>query len=112
MSQSWPPLPRDTGWVAVTSFLNGWSATVPVYYRVLNGVVFWRGVLSGGSTGPCMNIPDRAQPDPASAGSLHWLTNELGSTTAGARITAWGLTQFHATAGQNPTLAGIIYPAV
>src|SRR5690606_4504525 len=35
-------LEADTGWVQITTFVNGWTAIDPVFYRVLGGIVFWR----------------------------------------------------------------------
>jgi hypothetical protein len=38
----------DTGWIAVTSFANGYSGN-SVAYRKMNGVVYLRGNISGGT---------------------------------------------------------------
>jgi hypothetical protein len=39
----------DTGWIAVSSFANGFSAVAAVAYRKINNVVYMRGNVTGGT---------------------------------------------------------------
>jgi hypothetical protein len=41
----------DTGWIAVSSFANSFSAVAAVAYRKINNVVYLRGSLTGGTAG-------------------------------------------------------------
>jgi hypothetical protein len=45
------PILSDSTWIRVTSFLNGYTAAQPVYYRRINGIVYLRGQLYNANPG-------------------------------------------------------------
>jgi hypothetical protein len=96
----------DTGWIQITTFVNSWTATDPVYYRRLNGVVYWRGTLSGGTSAAMFTIPAGFRP--VSAGAF--LCANGTSTTVFSRV-GLGTTTLNGSSGTTPVLNGVSYPA-
>lgn len=65
----WVRIVADTGWVNLT-LINGWTnVTGTAQYRRINGVVYLRGRLTGGSTGVCANLPAGCRPSV----DAHWI---------------------------------------
>jgi Siphovirus ReqiPepy6 Gp37-like protein len=87
----------STAWIAVTSFSNSWTATTPVFYRKLNGVIYLRGALTGGTTGTAFTLP--AGFTPVGGGSF---VVANGSSTTPITITSAGAVQL--VAATTPTL--------
>lgn len=105
---TWQGRIEDTGWVTVTPFLNSWVAngSYPVTVRRVNGVIYWRGRLQGGSAGPAVNIPAGFSP----ANDMLFSGVDGGSATARAWIFVRSLGQIQLTTGQAPQLDGVCYP--
>ena len=93
----------SSAWVAVTSFTNSWTATTPVFYRKLNGVVYIRGTVTGGSTGAAFTLPAGFRPV---ADSPFSVVNGAGTTPI--TITTAGLVSL--VTGTTPAL-NLSFPA-
>ena len=102
----------DTGWINLT-LINGWapafSAEVPQYRR-LNGIVYFRGMPSGGTQPSVAAIPAGFRP----ASPLR-STAKVGSTFTATAVTALGITDtgtVTTVVGQVPNLTDMpSYPA-
>ena len=92
----------STAWIQVGTFQNSWSASTTVYYRKLNGVVYLRGIIAGGSTGTAFILPSGFRPITNSAFSV-----VSGATQTTVTVSAAGLVA--ATSGTTPIL-NISYP--
>lgn len=90
LPNTWEPLTPDSGWVTPT-LSNGWSAVGgwSVQYRRRNGQVFFRGRVTGGSTGVAFTLPVGYRP----------LTQALFSGVDGGSATARAWIFINSTGG-------------
>lgn len=64
---AWSQVWGDTGWIQITNFLNGWQPVLPVAYRVISGIVYWRGQFQPpagylpGTWIPILDVPNIAR---------------------------------------------------
>lgn len=97
----------DSGWVTPT-LINGWSvSTLAVQYRRLNGVVYLRGRATGGTSNTAFTLPGGFRPNQAGIFAVH-----EGVVTSGeSRVVVGSDGTVQLTAGQNPNLNTVIFPA-
>lgn len=99
----------DSGWITVSAFSNSWGhGSVDVAYRKLNGVVYLRGVISGGSSGAAFTLPAGYRPGESST----WDVRATGDTSSVPRRVIIGTNGvLQAISGTTPSLAAITFIA-
>ena len=96
---------NDPGWQNLT-YTNGWSNSAGAQYRVINGVCYLKGRITGGSTGTAFTLPAGARPvrsftQPVTAGTGTTFSTHLQLNTDGSVV---------AQTGGSPNLDNISFP--
>lgn len=97
---------EDTGWI-VPTLTNSWSSISSIYsmrYRRMNGIVYLRGMCSGGSATPIMTLPTGYRPGST---KRYLVQSETSGTTAVSIVIDHTTGVCSAATGSTPSFDGI-----
>lgn len=115
MSQAWPRVPSDTGWITPT-LAAGWATPAgnfaPLRYRRVDGVVEMQGAATGPTSGDLFTLPVGFRPDIGSGEESIFAVNAGLSTAAVTRVVIRANGTVSVVGGTVPTFDAVRFRAI